>query len=468
MSGAEAGSPGWRARATGATLAALTLCVIGAEWGGVAPAQTAADVLALAAVLLLLPGPGRTAKIFFAVAAGLAVAVALVHGPHWAEYSVGLQKTAFIGAFFTALATLRHAADTSPAITRCGQFLARQPPGRRYLALTTGAHLFALLLNYGAIALLGSLAVASAREEADPELRYHRTRRMLLAIQRGFISSLPWSPLAFAMAITTSLIPGASWAGAVLPCLVSTLVFIGAGWGLDTIFKPKLSRPPPARRAPEGDWSLMWPLLGLLAILVVAVGGLHLLTGLRAVAVVMLVVPLISVGWVMIQAERSPVRHLLARGGGFLVRDMPGYRGELLLIMMAGFIGTLGARLLVPVIEASGLDIAALPGWLVLLALFWAVPLAGQIGANPILAVSLIAPVLPEAAALGLDPTDFVVAITGGWALSGATSPYTATTMLVGNFAGVSARRVGLNWNGGYILATGSVLSAWVLIFAAL
>ena len=87
---------------------------------------------------------------------------------------------------------------------------------------------------------------------------------------------------------------------------------------------------------------------------------------------------------------------------------------------------------------------------------------------NPILAVTLIAPLVPPAADLGVSSTALVVAITSGWALSGASSPFTATTLLIGSFAGISATRVGLVWNGAYTLICGLVLSVWVVAYAHL
>jgi C4-dicarboxylate transporter len=107
-----------------------------------------------------------------------------------------------------------------------------------------------------------------------------------------------------------------------------------------------------------------------------------------------------------------------------------------------------------------------LPASVILVSLVWLVPFAGLFGMNPILSVSLLAPLLPEAHAMGVTPTAIIVALTAGWALSGASSPYTATTMLVGAMANVSAWHVGLKWNGGYFLLCALALSAWVLIMA--
>ncbi len=85
---------------------------------------------------------------------------------------------------------------------------------------------------------------------------------------------------------------------------------------------------------------------------------------------------------------------------------------------------------------------------------------------NPILSVSLLAPLLPHAAALGISPNAYILAITAGWALGGASSPFTATTLLVGAMGRVSAVHVGWKWNGAYTLLGGVLLSLWVALAA--
>ncbi|MGG7643410.1 hypothetical protein ACQ5SP_01195 [Rhodovulum sp. YNF3179] len=456
-------------KATGALLVLTTAVMVLVEWGAAAIARPAlpALVILVTALLTVQVRPGRSA--FVAVAVAMTVALA-VRDPGWESVALrGLHTAAFIGAFFTALATLRSAAEPAPAIRRAGRFLAQQPPGRRYLALTVGGQMFALVLNYGAIALLGSLATASAAEEADPEIRRHRTRRMLLAIQRAFTSTLPWSPLSFAVAISTALIPGASWGGALIPGLVTSVLMAGTGWALDSIFKPRLSGPRPPAVRPEGGWDRMAPLAILLAILVGSIVTLHLATGIRVVGLVILIVPLMAAGWLVLQTRGAHA------GPGFRKRladyvfvELPGFRGEIVLLMMAGYIGTVGAPLLQPLMTAAGVDLSAVPPWMLLVSFVWIIPLAGQLGMNPILAVTLAAPLIPSAAALGVAPTAIIVAITAGWALSGVTSPFTATTLLIGSFGKVSARHVGLRWNGGYFLVAAIILSAWVLVYAQL
>ncbi|SNR51602.1 hypothetical protein [Puniceibacterium sediminis] len=456
-------------RIVGILLTAITILFICREWGIASWPGAMKPYLVIVVIAFFAMQVRASRKAFIAVAAALTVALALTQGDWQATTIRALESAGFIAAFFSALSTLRNVAQTSPAIQQAGRFLSEQRPGRRYAALTLGGQGFALLLNYGAIQLLGALALANASAEPNAEIRGHRIRRMLLAIQRAFVSTLPWSPLSFAVAISTTVVPGTSWAQAVVPGLVTSALVAGIGWGLDTAFKPKLSAPPPQRRDPSGSWAVMTPLLILLGLLVSSVTILHFLTDVRVIGLVTLIVPTIAVGWLFIQ-NRGPggLGAITARLRDYVVTELPGYRSELTLLMMAGYIGTVGSALLVPLIARAGLDVAALPTWLILLALVWIIPLAGQAGMNPILAVTLLAPLVPDAATLGIDPVALVVAITAGWVLSGITSPFTATTLLIGSFAGISAQKVGLVWNGAYALICAVTLSIWVLVYAFL
>lgn len=439
---------------------------------GTAQATALAAAAAMCAALALFSLTARVTRLAFVVVGIGLVGWAAATRPDWTDATLrALTQGCFIIGLFTALSALRSAAIGSPAILDCGRFLARQPPGRRYLALTVGGHLFGLILLYGSISLLGSLAAESTARETNAELRRHRLRRMLVAIQRGFASTLCWSPMALSMAVTIPVVQGASWPGAVGLCLVSSALMMGIGWGLDTAFKPQLSAPPPPRAVETDRWlRRLRPLLVLLGIVVGSVFMLHMATGVAVTGAVMTVVPLVAIVWILILPPGPGGRlvTLSRRIGQFATRDLAGYRGEIVLLFMAGFIGSLGSWLLVPIMQAHGPDLSAIPSLLILASLVWIIPLTGQIGMNPILAVSLLVPLLPSPETLGVHPTAMVIAITGGWAISGNTSPFTASVLLVGNLGGVQARHAGVGWNGLYALATGTALTLWVLLAATL
>ena len=217
--------------------AVVMLCVIWGEYGGGSPAAILAGIFALATVAAFSIGARASRLAFVVIGLALVVWAALSHEDWRAGVTAAIRSGCLIVALFTALSAIRSAAVTSAEIVETGRFLARQPPGLRYLALTIGGHLFGLILLYGSIALLGSLATESSAREPDPEIRRIRTRRMLIAIQRGFAATLCWSPLGFSMVLSTSLVAGARWNDVVLPCLVSAGLLLLGGWALDSAFK---------------------------------------------------------------------------------------------------------------------------------------------------------------------------------------------------------------------------------------
>jgi len=102
--------------------------------------------------------------------------------------------------------------------------------------------------------------------------------------------------------------------------------------------------------------------------------------------------------------------------------------------------------------QRAELDLSVLPPWVILVAFVCLISLAGQLRTNRILAVTPVAPVIPSADSPGVTLTAIVVALAAGWALSGASSLFTATTMLT-LFASISALPIGWVWNGVYTLA---------------
>lgn len=432
------------------------------EWTGAVRVQGPLAVAVLALVAFMALRVGGVGRIFLAVSAVLSAALVVID-PDWqAILWRAVVNTGFFAAFFSALTILRNAAGPSAAMTDAGTFLAQQPPGRRYLALTAGTQVFALLLNYGAIQLLGTLAVSSAKSEPDERIRAIRTRRMLLAIHRGFISSLPWSPMGFAIAIAIAMIPGTSYAQIALPGLITAAIVLGTGWALDTIFKPAVTgaRPAPARSTLH--WRVLLPLGVLLLVMLIPIVALEWALGIRIVGVVLVLVPLVSMGWIWLQLRDA--RAFRQRLINYVQHEIPGYKAELLLIVTAGYLGAVGAALVGPLMGRAGIDLGGLPAWALLLGLVWIMPVLGQLGANPILSMSLVAPLLPPAASLGLSPTTFAVALIAGWTMTGVTSPFTATNLLIGRFGGIRPIAVGWVWNRGYFLVTVTLLSAWVLI----
>ncbi len=459
----------------GGMLVALTVLFILAEAVGPPYLKTWAGAIGALYLLCIIRDVRWSRRAFVAIGLGLSVFAMLSRDDGWALVAEALAAGGFVIGFFVALTSLRTAAGSSASIRRCGEYLATRTPGKRYLALTLGGHLFSLVLNYGSISLLGTLVEQAETGPDGKQRNVVRLRRMLMAIQRGFVTTLCWSPLAFSMAVGTSVIAGSSWEGTVGYGLISALLLGLVGWGVDTMFKPPRLPNAPPPPTPTGTIITVGPLLLLLLCIVLAVGATQMLSGLRTSIVVMAVVPVVSIAWIAIQtvlSDSPEARPSLVLGEvghrclDYLIRELDTYKSEMVLLYMAGYIGKLGGALAVPLITALHLDFSIIPAWVILVGIVCGLPLLGQIGMHPILAVSLIGPLLPNAAVMGVSPDIVLAAVTIGWAFSGATSPFTATVLLVALFGKVSAITVGLRWNAWFLGLGCLVGSLWVLTLA--
>ena len=456
-------------------LVALTLLFILAEAVGPASLKIWAGAIGALYLLCIVREVRWSRRAFVAIGLGLSAFAVLSREDGWVLVSQALAAGGFVIGFFIALSSLRTAAGSSASIRRCGEYLATRTPGKRYFALTMGGHLFSLVLNYGSISLLGTLVEQAETGPDGKQRNVLRVRRMLMAIQRGFVTTLCWSPLAFSMAVGTSVITGSSWEGTVGYGLISALLLGLVGWGVDAVFKPPRPANAPPPPPPTGTIRTLAPLLMLLLCIVLAVGAMQMLSGLRISIAVMAVVPVVSILWIAIQTAQpdssegrvaSLPREVGHRCLDYLIHELDTYKSEMVLLYMAGYIGKLGGDLALPLVSAQAFDFSAVPAWAILTGLVCGLPLLGQIGMHPILAVSLIGPLLPDPALMGISPDVVLVAVTIGWAFAGATSPFTATVLLVSLFGKVSATTVGLRWNGWFLGLGCLVGSLWVLALA--
>ncbi|MCO6383391.1 hypothetical protein [Oceanicola sp. 502str15] len=437
---------------------------------GVDPrAASLGGVLSILVLVLLAPQVRGSRHVFLAISVALAGYCLLVLAAPGEVLWPALERASFIIGFFCALASLQHVAGRSPAITRAAAFLANQPPGRRYLALGFGTQVFALMLSYGALSLLGTMARRSAEQEPDPAVRALRARRMLQGAQCGFSASLCWSPLAFATVITTALIPGAMLGPVVAYGLVSALIIVVIGWLVDRRLKGTLPRGtvvPQRDAAAAHDVKSLRPLGWLLAAVAVPSILADVLWDVQPAHTVLGLVPLIAAVWVLIETRRGRWGELGARSRAYTFGDLPGYRAELVLLSTAGFIGTAAGALLLAWLSTHALDLSAIPARVFLVLPILLIPLAGQLGLNPILFVSLFAQVLPSPEQLGVSTISLVMALITGWTLTAPTSPFTASVMIISRLGGVTPAEVAFKWNGAFVLLSALALGIWVQILA--
>jgi hypothetical protein len=387
-------------------------------------------------------------------------------------FLAGWRRGASYAAFFLALTTLRDAAETSPLVRRCGQHLVAQPPGRRYAALTAGGHVFGITLSYGAIELLAAMVMrANTLESAggSEDIRAIRTRRMLLAIYRGFCVMNCWSPINIMTAVVSTAFPAAPMRLLLPFAFVVSVGMTALGWVEDRLSGARLQTRGGSRPATTESWTIHWRIVALIVLVMMLADGTAVLFGISLVAGVTLVVPLIALLWLIAQSWRfagpRAVRLpglLRRRARRFLLR-LPGIRSEATVLGGSGFMGVAIGSVL-PAIGLTPL-IAALPPVTVPLAIPLLLIATGQIGLNPVAMVALIGAAIPDPSALGVPPAVLAFACMLGWGLGVTMTPMSSSAIITARWAGVSPWMVTTRWNA--LFTSSALVLAWAAIAMA-
>lgn len=377
------------------------------------------------------------------------------------------ERFAFFATFLASLSLLRLPARDSALVRRCGYVMLRQPPSRRYPILSLGSAAFGVILNIGVLGLVASLIdKGNTLEAANGRewVRLARRRRMLMALLRGFALAPLISPVGLGVAVILASMPVLQWRD-LAPLSLGAAVFIFlVGWAFDHRTGPRTTasvQPKPHSMRPLGEFVLL-----LLAI-VVLVFAIAAFLQIRVPTATLIGAPLATYLWLAWQRRRLGGLGLIAAGPA-MWRKLPGMLGalgsEVVVLGSAGYLGHLGVGWL----ETLRLD--EWLGWLVPLGAWNAVlgmllvVVTAQIGLNPIISVTLLAGILPALEIPGLPPALAGVSLMVGWSLSLMSSPLTASMLILSRMTGLSSRRLGYRWNGGFICLVIPVLAGWFLL----
>lgn len=382
------------------------------------------------------------------------------------------ERAAYYATFVTALAFLREAAATSRLVRECGYRIINQPPAKRYLTLTSGSMLFGIILNIGAINLLGVMTSRSNTLRAagdNLEVQQARGRRMALALLRGFSLTPLVSPFSITLVVVLSSFPSLRWHDVLPLGFLAAALLLAYGWWQDRRTAPR------HLKAPVLDTASGWrPLLLFLALVLSIVGvavGVEVLLEIPLVLAILLTAPPMGLLWMAVQRKRYGASRALGYAtthlGRRAVHLFPSLRSEVGILGGAGFTGVLLAALLPPDLIADILLALHLSGPVVAVAMMAVVLLASHIGLNPIVTVTLLAAALPDPQALGVAPVVMGLAFMSAWALAVNSSPMTASVLLLSHLADTTPATLGYRWNGRYAIGGFLLLAVLLLVLGA-
>ncbi|MDF3072522.1 MAG: hypothetical protein K0S54_189 [Alphaproteobacteria bacterium] len=444
-----------------------TLMMLFSDWIGFRLLIGAAYLLFVAVAMLVA---NRRDFYFTGAALVLSLLVLVVKPEPWPIVAKAILLAAYFSTFLLALNMLRDAARTSAAVRRCGNYVIAQPPGRRYAALTAAAHLFAIILNYGVVNLLGTMVKRSnTLASAGGDMRRYKIReqRMMLAVMRGQCTMVGWSPLSILIALTLALIPGLTW-GALAPAGATfSLLFLALGWVMDraqwrTPQGVSVQMPVARHGFAESVLPMLAVLLGIMVLVVGASKALNLTT----VDSIMLMMPVFAMLWIGVQFRHLGPRLMPAMVSRRVARwpmgEFASSRSETLILSNAAYIGSVLAAL-VPEDAIENLIVRFDLPWLGLaIALAFIIAAVGQLGVNSLVMLTLIGSSLHHMPADGLPSVLLATALLGGSALSIASSPYGTPVVLVGGLTGETPEKIGRVWNGPFTVAAFGVLCLYL------
>lgn len=359
-------------------------------------------------------------------------------------------RSAFFTLFLISMDILRTAAMTSRLVLESGRAIVNQPPGRRYVVITLGGHLFATLLNLGAINLLGTMNRRSIENESDPKIKDIRLQRMTLALIRGFASFTMWAPTAVTVLVILAAIPELEYYQFAPVGAATAASFMAFGWLLDRLSFPRRNPANSPQPLSQVLLALLPMVLLTLAILLLAI-ILSQLTGIRLIAALLICVPICGVAWIAVQYSRAGAKRAFLLTKRRLIKrvlpDLTTLRSEIAILSSAGFIAVILPNQIDTV--SLGHFIAGLgltESWLLIL-MIWTVVLLGPIGLNPIISVSVSVEILAQLSGFSFNPYTLAFAGIIAWGLTTGCSPLGATIRISGRSIDRPAAEVGLVWN---------------------
>ncbi|MBT4019471.1 MAG: hypothetical protein HOE62_16075 [Alphaproteobacteria bacterium] len=402
-----------------------------------------------------LPVAGKA----LAIGAVLLIGVALATEDPLGLIIQGLERSVFMCTFLLFLGIIRAAADGSEIVRRCGSLLLSQKPGKRYTAFWTGGTLFGAIISIGSLSMFGPMinsANTLASVGGDERIRLIRAKRSMLALLRGFTSSLLWSPMSISLAIVLQALPGARWPYVLSTGAVIALLQMSLGWFLDRLAYPRSAVTVAPPQSSESWMVFLYPTCLLLTIFAIG-SGLESQFDITLATGVMTGAPLVTLLWLVVQGRQRPSvstsAHVMRNLGRFVRETVPRYRMELTILSTAGFAGAIIAHFLEPQMISSALAWTGAPAFLVPAIVIGLIISGGLMGLNAIITVMILGSALPDPTSFGVAPVVLATSYLAAWGMTVGSSPVAMSTLTIGNLNNVSGATVGLVWNRAYTLS---------------
>ncbi|WP_134702776.1 hypothetical protein [Ammoniphilus sp. YIM 78166] len=317
-----------------------------------------------------------------------------------------------------------------------------------YIGSKLLTHMLGVVLNIGAVSIVYQLTKAS---------NITSSRLIANALNRGFVTSIYWSPYFSAMALILSQLH-ITWSSIVLYSLglvfISTVVSIGLDHSVIRSNEQEQKHREGIRETTDPIHLQkakrkvieLFILLTLIMGLVLFVERMTSYSMVLIICLVSLIFPLL---WCGFSGKAAPLIEQLQQ---HLDVGIPRMKKEIVLFLIAGFFSgaIVQAELSGYLIEAMN---AVFGSFTMGIAFFFSllIVLTAVVGLHPIVVVTILATSI-DPRLIGLSPEYFAVLLLASWGISNTVSPATAVNNLLSHLLKENVLDVSIRWNLKYAL----------------
>lgn len=430
-------------------------------------------ILLIIVISLSLTVVTGSAKVIGYVSFALSITLLLVYHAPLSIWEQALQENLYLVVMFTLVPLL------GIPLQYGGYFESLQGVFRRYIHTDSRFYLLVSMIS-AFIGVLVNMAVVPLVHQISLASDKSSNKKLLsVAIGRGFTTCTIWAPTTAAIALVIQL-SGAEWPlffpygilfGLIAGLIGYTMMMLEGRRAVNR-FAPDVTTATTATTAitseelkPIAEISLRkvieLSIFGVILIALIAI--VALITGISTIIVVSIASLVFPVIWLSL-IGRLPVLFREFRGDYFTER-LPRLKNEIVLFVGAGLFATSIAfshlgnyvpRLLNSIVGSNALSLA--------IVIIFGSLILSVLGVHPIITVTILGGTV-KAAAYGVTPTYMALVLATSWAMGISISPSAANVIAIAGLTEQSPFKVGVLWNGLYVLLVSSVLIMVLTLF---
>ncbi|MFC0273299.1 hypothetical protein ACFFIX_18000 [Metabacillus herbersteinensis] len=410
--------------------------------------EVSVSLLILAVIVGITPMIRGSTLTICLVLLFLAVGLMLYHNASPQEWLQAMRVNITLVALFLFAPLLGIPVRTGGYVEALKIVLSRKmnDPHFFFLGSKLLTHVLGVVINIGSVSIVYQLMKASTIKTP---------RLMANAINRGFISSIFWSPYFSAMALILSQLPIA-WTSIVIYMLGLALISLLVSFLIERPLIESMDHSngrktvddyedKELRKAKRKVVELFFLLFLIMAVVLL----LEAVISSSIVLIICLVSVVFPVLWCFLTGKRALYREEIKE---HIFVGIPRMKKEIVLFLIAGFFS--GAFLHS---ELSGQLVELINGlfgnFTIGIAFFLSllIVLSAVVGLHPIVVVTiLVTSIKPEL--IGLSPEYFAVLLLASWGISNTVSPATAVNNLLASLLKVDVFELSIRWNFKFVI----------------